>query len=194
MHITKIKRTRKKVIIDYTADGEERTLRAVENPLPAFHEAFEALAPLVCEICHLPEDYADGLIVVELKLTDKGNELVSFRATKTVNDSSDTFRFATPNRLTDTPKEEGVTSPPLKKPQVALIKSLLDEAAAYVKGERAQGQIHFPGGDADEEDGDDEPSAPATAPLPFTAATAAGDTGTAKKPRGKAADPVVVTE
>lgn len=188
MKITKIKRTKKRIIIDYIADKEERTLRAPENPLPAFNDAFEKLAPLVCEICHLPAKYAHKLTVLEVKLTDKGNELVTFKAAKDLDDSSDAFTFTTPNRLTDRPKEEGKTSPPLKKEQVALITSLIDEAAAYVKGDRAQGMIQFPAGDTDDEDDENEPEASAepTAPLPFPA----GDTGKAvkpRKPRGKAA-------
>lgn len=188
MHITKIKRTKKRIVVEYTADKEERVLRAQENPLPAFHAAFDALSILVCQICHLPDDYARGLVVTEMKLTDKGNELVTFRAAKTLDDSSDTFRFATPNRLTDVPKEEGVTSPPLDEAKVALITSLIDEAAAYVKGDRAQGMIQFPNGEADEEDDDDaEPSDGNALQFSASAANARTDTGKPVKRRAKAA-------
>lgn len=184
MHITQVKRTKKKIIVAYTTDGEERVLRAPENPMPAFHGAFDALSALVCEICHLPSSYASGLIVTELKLTDKGNELVSFRAAKTLDDSSDTFRFATPNRLTDQPKEEGTYSPPLSESQVSLIRELIDEAAAYVKGERAQGQIHFPGGE-DDEDGDGDGEADQGDVLQFSesAATGTGEPAKPERPR-----------
>lgn len=186
MHITKVKRTKKKIIVEYTVDGEERVLRAPENPLPAFNLAFDAFPSLVCEICHLPAKFAHNLIVLEMKLTDKGNELVTFKASKPIDDSTDAFKFTTPNRLTSHPKEEGKCSPPLKEAQVALITSLIDEAAAYVKGNRAQGQIHFPGGEDDEEgDGDENAEPEATDPLPFdqTAATGTGTPAKAKKPR-----------
>ena len=140
----------------------------------------------VCEICHLPSDYANGLVVTEMKLSDKGNELVTFRAAKNVDDSSDSFRFATPNRLTDVPKEEGVTSPPLKEIQVALIRDLIDEAAAYVRGDRAQGQIQFPSGEPDEDD-EVEPSDGNTLQFNTSAANANTDTGTPVKPRRRKA-------
>lgn len=178
MKITKVKRTKKRIIIDYIADKEERQLKSPDNPLPAFHAAFDALAPLVCEICHFHKGYARGLVVTEVKLTDKGNELVTFKAAKDVDDSTDTFRFSTPNRLTDLPKEEGVTSPPLKKEQVALITSLIDEAGAYINGDRAQGMIQFPNGEDDDED-DDAPAGEPENQLPFDPK----DTGRPKKPK-----------
>lgn len=186
MHITKVRRTKKKIIVEYTTDGEERVLRATENPLPAFHDAFDALTPLVCEICHLPAKFGNKMAVLEVKLTDKGNELVTFKASKEIDDSTDAFKFSTPNRLTSHPKEEGKCSPPLKEAQVALITSLIDEAAAYVKGNRAQGQIHFPGGEDDEEgDGDENAEPEAGTTLQFSE-SAANDTGTpAKKKRKK---------
>jgi hypothetical protein len=187
MHITKVKRTKKKIIVEYTVEGEERVLRAPENPLPAFNLAFDNLAGLVCDICHLPPKFANGLIVLEVKLTDKGNELVTFKASKAVEDSTDAFKFSTPNRLTSFPKEEGKCSPPLKEAQVALITSLIDEAAAYVKGDRAQGQIQFPAGEDDPEDSDEaEPTQGQT--LQFSE-SAANDSGQpAKKKRSKQAE------
>lgn len=181
MHITKVRRTKKKIIVEYTTDGEERVLRATENPLPAFHAAFDNLTPLVCEICHLPAKFGNKMAVLEVKLTDKGNELVTFKASKPIDDSTDAFKFTTPNRLTAHPKEEGKCSPPLKDEQVALITALIDEAAAYVKGERAQGQIQFPAGEDDEEG---EESDSSNEPLPFSQ-SASDDTGEPAKKRHK---------
>jgi hypothetical protein len=186
MHITKVRRTKKKIIVEYTVDGEERVLRAPENPLPAFNEAFDALTPLVCEICHLPAKFGNKLTVLEVKLTDKGNELVTFKASKEIDDSTDAFKFSTPNRLTSHPKEEGKCSPPLKEAQVALITALIDEAAAYVKGDRAQGQIQFPAGEDDPEDGDDGAAEPEAGEKLNFSESAANSTGTpAKKKAAK---------
>lgn len=188
MHIELVRRIRKKIVIKYTADNEKRSLEATENPLPSFTAAFDALPPLVVDICHLPAKFAAGLIVTEMKLTDKGNELVTFRASKEVDDSTDAFKFSTPNRLTAFPSEEGKCSPPLKDEQVALIKSLIDEAAAYVKGQRAQGQIDFQAGEheEDEGDGDDGATEPEAGETLQFSQSAANDTGTpAKKKRKK---------
>lgn len=183
MQITLVRRTRKKIVIKYTESGEVRTLEATENPLPAFTTAFDALTPLVCEICHLPAKFSSKMTVLEMKLTDKGNELVTFRASKEIDDSTDAFKFSSPNRLTAHPTEEGKCSPPLKDDQVALIRSLIDEAAAYVKGDRAQGQIQFPAGDpADDEKDDDKTEPEAGEKLNFSE-SAANDTGTPAKPK-----------
>ena len=188
MRITKVRRTKKKIIVEYTVEGEERVLRAPENPLPAFNLAFDNLAGLVCDICHLPPKFATGLIVLEVKLTDKGNELVTFKASKEVDDSTDAFKFSTPNRLTSFPKEEGKCSPPLKEAQVALITSLIDEAAAYVKGDRAQGQIQFPAGEDDSDDEDSDEAEPTQGEKLQFSESAANDQGTpAKKKRSKSA-------
>lgn len=177
LRILKVKRTRTHIFIDYQADNEERTLKSRDNPLPAFVKAFDALPPLVCQIVGLPEDYTNKMTVTGVTLCDAGgNEHVMLTAKKELPDNNRPFNIITPLRLTDQPQEEGSYSPPLSDKQVALVQELIDEAAAYIKGDRAQGQIDFQKGADDEED-DDTPEPAAGNQLPFPNS----DTGKPKK-------------
>ena len=183
LRILKVKRTRTHIFIDYTSDAEERTLKSRDNPLPTFVKAFEALPPLVCEIVGLPAEYTAKLTVTGVTLCDSGgNEHVMLTAKKELTDNNRPFNINTPLRLTDQPQEEGTYSPPLSEKQVALVQSVIDEASAYIKGDRAQGQIAFEEGesDADEEEGEEstpEPSEGKQLPFPNT------DTGKPKTKR-----------
>ena len=186
LKITKVRRTRKHILIEFTSDHEERSLKSSDNPLPAFTKALDALAPLVCEIVGLPPTYTQGLTVTGLSaVTAGGNEHVLLTAKKELHDNNRPFNIVTPLRLTDVPEEEGSYSPPLSDAQLALVADVIDEAAAYIKGDRAQGQIQFEGTADDDpnEDGDgdttEEPSQ--GDPLPFPT----GDVGTPVKGRKK---------
>jgi hypothetical protein len=152
--ILKVRRTRKAISIHYRNGDEDHELTSRDNPLPAFLKAIDALPPLVCELLHLPATYVSDMKASGLTISDgSGNEQVTIVAQKSLPDSNGPFNIATPLRLMDLPEAEGSYSPPLTDKQVALVDEVIEQAKAYVLGERAQGQIKFEGQD-DEEDGE----------------------------------------
>lgn len=154
--ILKVRRTRKHVAISYRNGDEEHNLKSRDNPMPGFDNAIAALAPLVCQLLHLPATYVENMRPVGVTITDtSGNEQVCIVAQKSLDDANGPFNIATPLRLMDIPEAEGSYSPPLGADQVGLIDEVVEQAKAYILGERAQGQIEFK---KDDEDGggDDE--------------------------------------
>lgn len=156
--ILKVRRTRKHVQISYRNGDEQHELKSRDNPLPAFDSAINALSPLVCELVHLPAEYVTNMRAIGITISDgSGNEMVTVIAAKSLDDANGPFNIATPLRLMDQPTEEGSYSPPLSSEQVALIDEVVEQAKAYIRGERAQGQIQLESdADADSDDDGDE--------------------------------------
>jgi hypothetical protein len=154
IQITSVKRTRASIVIHYEQGDGKFCIDEPDNPLPTFYKAMDALAPLVPRICHFPKSYADeGLRVTEFVIGSKGGATtVVLRVKKDLDDSSKEFTFITPERLLEQPTEEGAYSPPLGGEANALVAECIAEAKAYVKGDRAQGQIAFEEGDEDEDE------------------------------------------
>lgn len=163
--ILKVRRTRKHVVIEYRNGDEDHKLKSRDNPLPAFDNAIAALAPLVCQLIKVPATYVENMRAVGITIADGGNEQVTVIAAKSLDDAQGPFNIATPLRLMDLPEAEGSYTPPLDAKQVALIDEVVEQAKAYILGNRAQGQIEFKKDDEDEDD--------ATEPLEFEAAAAA---------------------
>lgn len=154
--ILKVRRTRKHVAIEYRNGDEDHKLKSRDKPLPAFDNAIAALAPLVCELLHLPKTYVENMRAVGVTITDgSGNEQVMLIASKSLDDAQGPFNIATPLRLMDLPEAEGSYTPPLGANQVALIDEVVEQAKQYILGNRAQGQIEFEKEDADDESEDD---------------------------------------
>jgi hypothetical protein len=167
MNITKIRRKRTAVVIDYSVDKSEFAVTAHEPPLPSFDLALAALVPVVLDVLHLPRAYAgnkgeDGtllnpLTVTGLTISEKQEvRLVTLIAKKDLPDAHSPFNIATPLRFMEHPETEGSYSPALTDKQGALIEAVIKEAEKYVLGERAQGTLPL---DSDEGD-DDEASVP----------------------------------
>ena len=162
IEIVSVKRTRRAIVIHWRQGNGKFDLDETDNPLPSFNVAIDALAPLVSTICHFPQSYSEnGLRVSGFDLgTKSGATAIVIRAKKDLDDSSKEFGFVTPERLLEQPSEEGSYSPPLGVEAAALIAECIAEAKAYVKGDRAQGQIEFPEGDEDDDaDGDEDDTA-----------------------------------
>lgn len=154
--ILKVRRTRKHVLISYRNGDEDHLLKSRDNPLPAFDQAITALAPLVCELVHLPEKYVENMRAVGVTVSDaSGNDMVTVIAQKSLDDANGPFTIATPLRLMDTPTEEGSYSPPLSAKQAALINEVVEQAKEYIRGNRAQGQIQLNDDDDGSEDGEE---------------------------------------
>jgi hypothetical protein len=141
--ITTINRTRKSIRIGWTQGDASFDLDETDNPLPAFNLALTALDPLVSVICHLPPAYSKTDIRINgLIIGSKGGaDTVVLDVRKGLDYSAKEWKFKTPERLLAQPEEEGTYSPPLKEEEAALVFEMIEQAKAYVRGERAQGVL-----------------------------------------------------
>jgi hypothetical protein len=144
-------RTRKSICITWQQGDGSFELAEPDNPLPAFTKAFDALTALVTTIIHVPKEWAANLRVTGLKMSKQGGaDQVSFVFRKGLDDASKEFVAVTPPRLLAHPTEPGSYTPPLTNAEAALVWEAVEQAKAYVKGDRAQGVISF---DDDENEG-----------------------------------------
>ena len=152
--IHKVRLTRRNVIIKYHNGAAALTCEDPENPLPEFKSAIAALGALVLEICHLPDDYSEGLLATGVTVTDDGQ--FTIQAKKSFGDAASPLNIATPLRVREA--EEGGKLPGLTDEQDNLIEEVLEQAKRYILGERAQGVL-FSEEDEPEDDttGGDEP-------------------------------------
>lgn len=148
LRIIKVRRTRKSIKIHYRNGDEEHEITSRDMPLPSFVAALDSLQPVVLAICGLPAEYAENLVVSGFTLTDKG--MVTFQAKKSLPEASGPFNIATPLRFMDHPEEEGTYTPALDAQSVELIEEAEEQAKAYIKGDRAQGQLPLPDGEDEE--------------------------------------------
>ena len=159
LNIRKIRRSSKKLTFVFLNGEEEHSASYKDNPLPTFGPSLDALAPLVCELCELPNDYKDGLTVSGLTLCESGKvECVTIVAKKEIAGNSRPFNIATPLIPIDQP-EEGEGSH-LTIAQAILVETAVEEARKYIRGERSQGQMKLsPEAEETEVEGDEEPEA-----------------------------------
>ena len=170
IEIVSVKRTRHSIVIHWRQGNGDFKLDERDNPLPSFGVAIDALGSIVSSICHFPQSYTAGLRVAGFDLGSKGGaSTIVIRAKKDLDDSSKEFGFITPERFLEQPTEEGSYSPPLGVEAAALIAECIAEAKAYVKGDRAQGQIELPEGEDGKGEDDEDNN---TGALKFAAAGA----------------------
>ena len=163
-----VKRTRRFIFINYTQGDSGHKLKEVDNPLPSFNQALDALAGLVATVCHFPKAYCEtDLRVIGAHIGELGGvQTVSIIAQKSLDDASKALPLTTPPRMLGVPTKEGSYSPSLSSADQELVATLINEAKAYVMGERAQGQLPLDGDDDDGEDGKGEAGEEEKAPLP----------------------------
>jgi hypothetical protein len=150
-------RTRKTICIHWKQGDGSFDLDERDNPLPSFVKAFDALVPLVPRVLHLPEGWTENLRVIGIRVGDQGGATtVQFVCRKSLSDASKEFPFVTPYRLLSHPTEPGSYTPPLVDADAALVQAAIEEAKAYVRGERAQGVIEFEGDEDDDKEDDGE--------------------------------------
>lgn len=169
--IAKVKRTRKRLFVSWNNGSEDRSVNSTENALPDFQTSLDALAPLVCEICAWPAEYAVNLRVIGVVMGEQGEaDTVSIIAQKSLVDAGKALNIATPPRLLAHPTEPGSYTPPLMDAQAELVWALIEAAKDYAKGNRAQGELPGIGGIEEEDDlGGGEQAEENSDPLPFEA-------------------------
>lgn len=173
--IAKVKRTRKRLFVSWNNGSEDRSVNSTENALPDFQTSLDALAPLVCEICAWPAEYAQDLRVMGVVMGEQGEaDTVSIIAQKSLVDAGKALNISTPPRLLAHPTEPGSYTPPLMDAQAELVWALIEAAKDYAKGNRAQGELPGIGGIEEEDDlgGGEQPDENSD-PLPFEAEEAA---------------------
>jgi hypothetical protein len=157
--ILSVQRTRKTICIHWKQGDGKFDLDERDNPLPAFGKAFDALVPIVAAVLHVPDTWESDLRVIGLKLGKQGGAAtVQFICRKSIPDASKEFPFTTPYRLLAHPTEPGSYTPPLAEKDAAKVWDAVEQAKAYVRGDRAQGQIQF---ETDDDDADETPVDPA---------------------------------
>ncbi len=154
--IVKVRRTRRHVVIHYTNGEEDHQLKSRDNPLPELDRAIAALAPIVLNVLHLPESYGvDNFKCTGLTVSDAGgNAQVTLVAQKQLPECNGPLNLATPLRLLDEPIAEGAVGKPLNDEQAEAVQEVIEQAKAYVRGDRAQGQIPL----EDDDGGEDDPA------------------------------------
>jgi len=158
IEIKSVKRTRKRVEIAWSQGESAFDLAERDNPLPGFSRSLDALAPVVREICHLRADWLeDAVKVVGFSLGEQsGARTVSIHAHAQLPDADKPFVIRTPERMMELPAMEGSYSPPLAAMLLRAVEEAIEEAKAYVRGERAQGEIVFEDDGEDGEGGDND--------------------------------------
>lgn len=158
IEIVSAQRTRKTIVVHWKQGDGGFDLDERDNPLPAFGKAFDALAPLVPAIIGAHDGYSENLRVIGIKLGDQGGApTVQFVCRKGLSDAAKEFPFTTPARLLAHPTQPGSYTPPLPEKQAALVWEAVEQVKAYVRGDRAQGQIEF---EADDDEDDDDTESP----------------------------------
>jgi hypothetical protein len=152
MQITKIKFTKdRKVKIEYnekpraSGDPDEYSISCSDEPRKQFGEALAALIDDVQEICELPGDYKTRIIVTGLSLDyggDNGTMGAVLIGQMRLSHSSSPLNLITPHKIEDFYGETGDENQLLSDDAKKHIYKLIEEAEAYVRGYRAQGNLY----------------------------------------------------
>lgn len=144
---TKIKHKAGETLIEWQDSSEKESvthsLNSHQEPRPEFLAAFHALAEVALEICDLPAMYARELKVSGVTLTqhDTMGRGCVITLLKKVRSSDSPLVLNTP--FVTEYKGDGQTEGGLYHEGVIALERLEEEAARYVKGERAQQDL-FP--------------------------------------------------
>jgi hypothetical protein len=126
MRITKVRLTRRHVVIDWQTPEGTFGLRLRDNPLPEFSAAVANLKTVVLSILHLPTEYSEGMKTTGLTMVEKQEaELVCIVAQKELPECHSPFNIATPLRFLSHPEEEGSYSPALDDKHVASVQEVI---------------------------------------------------------------------
>lgn len=146
--ITKIRRAKKAITIDYTDSDEkhndEISLKSDAAPKEDFDAALGALTQDLIAICHLPKNYAQDLEITGLTLSKRGETpVVCLIGKKKLPDASSPFNIATPNRTLESVAEEGEDDPTdlLSDATRKRIRSVVECAEEYLNGQRDGSQL-----------------------------------------------------
>lgn len=162
--IEKVKVTKEGVVkVQYSqerADGlkDSFVLESHDKPLPEFERAFVGLPAHVVMICELPAGYAQGMTVTGVSWStheESGTRGAVMTAQKKLATANSPLVLNTPHLPYEAYSgQPGDPNPVLPVPAVRDLERLEKAATAYVKGERAQGELGLLVGTGDSEAGD----------------------------------------
>jgi hypothetical protein len=122
-------------------DRDELSIDSCDKPAPTFHEALQALAGDVVEMCELPPDSINRIIVKGVSLSYGGEKDVmgcTITATMKLMKSNAPLNLNTPHKAEDFYAKTGDPKQLLDPDCVRRIKKLIFQAENFVSGERAQ--------------------------------------------------------
>lgn len=126
---------------------------AHETPLPAFDEALQALADVVCNVMELGQGYKKGITVTGLALSYTNSNVrtavISF--VKEFNATSSSHPMKTQAFQIDDGKKADDGRRQCAKKHAELVVDFIKQAQKYAAGERSQQLLKF-----EEDDGDDD--------------------------------------
>ncbi len=149
MRITKIKLTKeKRISIAYESKNshgtfDEFSLCSVEVPLPSLISTIERLKPFVLEMCELPEEDLENIIVkgVSFSYGGENNTMgATIVAQKVLMHSNVPLNMNTPHKTIEhySGSEDGDKKQLLTRKCVSALEDLQVECQKYVNGERSQ--------------------------------------------------------
>lgn len=155
MRFTKIKANKKRVHLEWMtpapggggSDYIEHTLESGDPPAPEFVQAMQALAEEVGELLEVESEWAEGLEVIGLSINyeDDGRRGLVVTCLKPLDGTNAPLVLNTPHLREPDADADG---PALSEGMLRLLAAAGSQAAAYVKGQRAQGTL-FPADDAE---------------------------------------------
>ncbi len=146
----KIKMTKDgKVQAEYEIKNEkggmdEYSFSCADEPKPSFRKAIDDLREDVLDICELPDEYLDRIRVNGVSFSWGGeNETMGavIIAQMLLEKSNGNLNLNTPHKIAEFYGETGDGRQLLDPDCVGRLGKLIDEAADYVKGIRAQGSL-----------------------------------------------------
>ncbi|HAP66893.1 MAG TPA: hypothetical protein DCQ99_03570 [Nitrospinae bacterium] len=146
MRIKKIKVSDEKVKIDYEVlEGdkikEEYSLTSIDKPLPSFSTALQGLAQSVVDICELPEQDDNYIIVTGVSFSHGGEKQIMgavISAQKKLKKTDAPLILNTPHKIADFYGETGSKQQLLDDDTIGQLYSVIEEAEKYIAGERQQ--------------------------------------------------------
>lgn len=119
-------------------------LESNDQPLQTLEESLQALAPYVCTILELPEEYTTGLTVTKVGFSEGGFQII---AKKEIEGSNSPFNINTPHLKDDAEAVDGDL--------LRAIDKVISEAKRFRKGQR--NQIELPLGATTGEGAQEDP-------------------------------------
>jgi hypothetical protein len=123
------------------SEWDQLSLNSGDKPAPSFHAALQALAQDVVELCELPLDYRERLIVKSVSFSYGGEAQVmgaTITAQMALRKSNAPLLLNTPHKAKDFYAETGDPKQLLDPECVERLEALMIEADDFINGVRAQ--------------------------------------------------------
>ena len=146
MNITKVKHDGTRTHIEWMrGDPDEPdnwSMNSKEHPRQELKDALGALKPHVCDICELPDEWAQRMEVRGVSFSWARDIMgACITAFKNLENSDSPLVLNTPHKPSSPYSETGDDKNCLSAECQTALENVLNEAELYVKGQRAQGSL-----------------------------------------------------